>query len=1515
MQEMNRKSAFDIQIILFTALVLGTAAALIPVRSLLFERIETIKDDGIGGLQALIGKNVSFDSMGLSILNTLDIKNITIHGGDDDLFPLITVKRLRIHYSPLKLLFPPKATGEGGPLAALKAVTVEGLLVESGTAKDFDELFSGGSGKANGALKFLEYINKAAGMIPDKLKLRVSGSVFRFTAGKSVIEADGIALSAKITGDILRFRLSTEAKMRLEKPMRSEATLRARIDGVYDTRNGKSGLKIGLASVKTSFFTMNKLILLASLTENTLKLQKIGDLEPFDLSLSYNFTDSGIKAGAQFENFRLSRLLRFSPELKSWNNWLGTRVSGKMSASFNVADGLSYTAVLHGGLDRNSPVGAGNFKLDAAGGASNAYFRNLSLSLSRGELVWTGGINFRPFMPNGSLTVNDFNFTKSGLKENAGSLNGDFHVSSYGNTITLFADTFSVGATTAGVATSGVGATSGIGATAGVATAGGGENSRKTGVDLQAFDITITHTGNEFDFSVSGFRIGNAETYDEASFSPISAEGSFDLDSKNIEIRLEVEAFSLYDLLKMAGCAVELPKFPTPAWNFLDNILVTSEIFVSTDFKDLLYNVPHLIVAWRGDNDIWASLSLSGTEMSFELSESHIVWEGGGMDISARGDFADINDILFNAELRVADSVYTIQAMLLDKSALHISSSFGLNLNVSRSPYGSYAGLLFLNAPRFPMGDGFAELTAEAGFRYENPALWDFNLERFKISGIKSSLSSSAAVELMGHANQDGAEFNRIYFDDGRGALYGDASGSWKGFFNDRDAVIIGDFNLRDVGGVETVDAQLRYAEESLFVWAEVAGLQSGRFFNSADNMFITGDIGFFKTRENWSAAFDLSSLRGIFQGQPITLSGRGSLDNTRLDLSETILRYGDFSADIPFLNINLPQSDLNMAARLWSDTPDLNFNADINASAGFAQIDSWLNIGAALKSFDGVINFENTRFNTFESGEIFNFSFSRQNQIWNLEGGPNNMIRLHMNGDGDFFAAFSYPSPVLGALTGFIKNGRIDAEVSGLYIDVSSLWRYIPMDKITISGGFIIADIHIRGPLRDPEFFGAAQANSLRLGVPGFLADEIVPTPAFLTFSGSEIRLEPLNVRIGEGEGALSGSMHISRWRPSSFDVALVIEQADPIPLDLNIAGFLVMGTAFGILNISSDGQILRVFGDVGSDNAEISLAAEETASRNGDSRERGMPIQTDIKITAGRKIEFLWPNIDIPILQAYASSGSSIKVVSDNLSGHFSINGDVGIRGGEVFYFQRSFYIKEGSMSFNESELQFDPRFTAIAETRDRTNNEPVTISMIIDNQPLRSFTPRFEAAPSLSQIEIFTLLGDKLSGTPTAENAINRAFVSSTADLLAQFGFVRQFEKTIRDILHIDMFSLRTQAVQNALLLNVFRDTEGEHSENQLQSQTPPQTDIRFGNYFDNTTVFLGKYIGAGLFVQAMLSLRYDQFRTDMGGLWIEPDLSMELKGPLFDIRWDLVPTHPENLWINDNKITLSKKWTLP
>jgi len=55
--------------------------------------------------------------------------------------------------------------------------------------------------------------------------------------------------------------------------------------------------------------------------------------------------------------------------------------------------------------------------------------------------------------------------------------------------------------------------------------------------------------------------------------------------------------------------------------------------------------------------------------------------------------------------------------------------------------------------------------------------------------------------------------------------------------------------------------------------------------------------------------------------------------------------------------------------------------------------------------------------------------------------------------------------------------------------------------------------------------------------------------------------------------------------------------------------------------------------------------------------------------------------------------------------------------------------------------------------------------------------------------------------------------------------------------------------------------------------------------------------------------MLSMRYEGER----GVTFAPDIGFELQNPLFSIRWDFVPAHPENWYMSDNSITLTKSFS--
>jgi hypothetical protein len=334
-----------------------------------------------------------------------------------------------------------------------------------------------------------------------------------------------------------------------------------------------------------------------------------------------------------------------------------------------------------------------------------------------------------------------------------------------------------------------------------------------------------------------------------------------------------------------------------------------------------------------------------------------------------------------------------------------------------------------------------------------------------------------------------------------------------------------------------------------------------------------------------------------------------------------------------------------------------------------------------------------------------------------------------------------------------------------------------------------------------------------------------------------------------------------------------------------------------------------MEILGDFFMNQTDMNINIDEiTANRDEITRESEFITVIDITITTGPTVEFYWPNVNNPILRVNPEMGTVFKVTYDSETGQYSMDSDIKVRSGEMYYLDRHFYIRQGLLTFRENERQFDPRLTVRAEIRDRSDFGPVTISMIIDNQPLLSFVPRFESTPSLTQLEIFSILGQTLGiqgidGTDSTQRVL---LASSTeimshlfagSDIFSQMMLSRQLERSLRNLLRIDMLSIRTRLFQNTTA-----------SFAAMMVDAPLDRDYHLGNYFDNTTVFIGKYIGQDMFIQSTLTLKYDENSLSFGGMRLEPDIGLELQSPFVNIRWDFYPYHPKNWWVNDHSITL-------
>jgi hypothetical protein len=933
---------------------------------------------------------------------------------------------------------------------------------------------------------------------------------------------------------------------------------------------------------------------------------------------------------------------------------------------------------------------------------------------------------------------------------------------------------------------------------------------------------------------------------------------------------LHLESFAAGDLACLSLPFVKNASIPAPIASALNAVPITAEAVVVTDFVHY-----------------------------FELSGGRFGWDGNALSLSLKAELSDRNNMGFSVNAGYRGIDYFVEGAVLEGKSVNIRGSHGLNVILASAGTG-YAGSMSASGFPIPFLGHPAHLSFAADLRYRAHDSWDMEMERFELGDIVTP-SGLALVRVSGSADQTGVIFPMLYYRDSVGPLSGRADVSWHAEYSSfSGAAVMGE-------GTEHYRLEGSFAKEHLNLVFSGAAVRLERMLGNKANARADGDIRVFWDSSNYfNAELNLQSVRGRLYDQEFGASARAVLDKEKIAASSLNFSFSGLQGTVSRLVVDGSKGMVETNAEITGSAGGKPVQGGLLLSAGFKPLQSWLDAGDMLNEISGKLRVEGLKYGSGGESQTFDIVFSRQDGAFSLSGGPREMMRFNMDSGGNFYAGLSSPFPVRGTLIGSISNKMIDARCGDLYVDMAGLFDLLPENHdIYLTGGYVNAAVDIRGSLSDPEFFGTARGSSLRIRVPEFVSQEMRPIPFNVAIDGNEMRFGPVATVVGKGTGTVTGWFRFDRWIPNIFSLDIAVPRDTPIPYAFDINGFTAKGDAAGNLNVSMENLIFDISGDLYANNSELGINSEEIINVQGANPFAGalFPFVVNLTINTGPVVEFFYPTARFPILRANPEMGTRLRVTADSLSQQYSINSDIKIRSGEVFYFERRFYIRSGTLTFRENEIRFEPRLTARAEVRDRTDDGPVTISMIVENAPLLSFTARFESNPPLPQMEIFALLGHSITGAQSDENSssLQRAFLNSGSELLAQYIIGRQLEQQIRNFMKLDMFNVRTHVLQNAFYMQAG-----------LMPQPVDRTNM-VGNYFDNTTVFGGKYIGQDMFVQGMLSMRYDANNTSFGGITLAPDFGIELQNPLFSIRWDFNPTHPENWFVNDNSVTLTRTFT--
>ena len=375
--------------------------------------------------------------------------------------------------------------------------------------------------------------------------------------------------------------------------------------------------------------------------------------------------------------------------------------------------------------------------------------------------------------------------------------------------------------------------------------------------------------------------------------------------------------------------------------------------------------------------------------------------------------------------------------------------------------------------------------------------------------------------------------------------------------------------------------------------------------------------------------------------------------------------------------------------------------------------------------------------------------------------------------------------------------------------------------------------------------------------------------------------------------------TVYLNKWSFDHMEGNFSSYKSDLLPLNLKTDVVSLDGNVSLDINMYFENDVVDISGSIAGENIDLALQVFALSNMSSGSQEMAMPVQviTDLDITLGTHASV---QLD-PFLRCVFVPNTTMKVVVNQPEDLYMVDGELKLKSGDVAYLNRNFYIKSGNVKFNKDDIA-NPYITVNAETREKDERgQTVKIVMSVEDQPLMNLQPRFSSIPAKSENEIRTLLGQIV----VADSDSAGDFLFAASDYAIQSTVVRQAENKLRDLLNFDIFSLRTNVLQNTY--------------NYSLSRNSPKENISIGNFLDNTTVYIGKYLGSSLYVDAMLHVSFEDSNVNdinsAGKMLFQPEIGMELESPFANIRVNMAPDINallKNQFVPSASVTLSWKF---
>jgi len=1410
-----------LRIIYFSLITVLTFTILFPVRKIITEEIINQKKQVIELLESKIRHKISYDSISPSFLHAFEIRGLKISSFDAPYDDIIDISKVRLRFNIFKY----------SPINPLNAFI--GLTI-------VDSDFSYDASKNDSIKEIISSLNtsskpiNAAGYsLPDNFTIKGKNLSLMYSTAELNIQLSSLffTLGSSEEGD-LTISSKTEAAINIGGlPAPSPVAgiginTRMSLSGRLSPDISWADIEINSKDFSSNIFTIERIKWnLKYSSPGLFTLTKIGDNIPADLELSVNTSENSLAVDLNAQDFIFTKYFKEAEILKDYHLLLTSSMSGNAHAEFQFRTGdFLYDCGIKieniQGLTED-PI---NITADFDGRNKKIKIYDSMLDTSIGTIAYQGIVELTDTLPllNGKLELSDVILKNYKL---AAGLN--LNTDEDGNYIIA------------------------------------AESAVVNDLILKNISADILPYGDSFDFKLAA-GIENKEN--RLDF--INLEGNIQLgDDFFIQAAAYTEKLPIEPFLKLLPMNFNIPEI-------LQDLRLTTSIFISGTTKEIAFASP--LIKFEDENNRNKSLSfaLSGNNSGFRISSINLDWLGNSLTGKISADLSANNDMIISSQFIYNNISFEPSGVFDNRGNVSLVGDYGLKFNLIKNFGSGYNINIVID--RFPLRLNAEEpsyLNIDAMAVYNSFDDWNllvknFYLEQLPVPAGEGAIGASILL------SEDGGSIYNLTYTDSFSKLSGQAS------------LLISELSPNPSGRLqlsadnpdqnEYYDLILLLEKDRLEGSLSFDNLPVSRFSaNLPLDGYINGELSIRGSADSPKINLALNSKGMKLNKEPVNFTAAINYS----DLSVVIDNISGNSRDIVFNdisgNLDLKKGIHSINGSLEMEKRFLSMIADFSGQAETAPIASIKDIkNITSEDFTARLDLTKLLFND-ENKDLWGIKFWKDNNVLSLSGGPGYSINGSLYEDGFFTLGSDSPSPINFEASGTLESGNINANIT----DITYIFEDLEIPFFHIYEGSITGGLRIIGSLNDPDLFGQINLNDL-IFKPPIVEDITEKFSTSIFFREKTVTMPSTRVPTNNGMVFITIDAVMERWLPRSYNLELRVPEGQSISAMFYKPPFYIYGFAEGNLRIYGDLVTMRVDGDLNIINSIMVLNNNLEAKSMFRPTER---LLSELRITTGENNQLFWPTREVPIVNGFLGSNDNFTLTFDSGQTGFNLDGELSLKGGEVFYFEKNFYIKEGSLKFiNNAEDSVDPLLSTRAEIRDvNADGELTRIYLIVDESPLSQFAPRFESEPALSTVEILSILGGNfMESIGSGSNFDYRDALLTVGDLFTQFTILKGIEDTLKSTLGLDLLSIRSSFLTNIV-------------EDKFISFSGGSNITNFAKYLDNTTLFLGKYFTDDIFIQGLF--QFDLYNNSgySEGLNIDSEVKLEWEGPVANLELSFFP----------------------